>query len=316
MYFINPINLKKLVKKNNFLTDNEGYEVEILNDHIYLFEKKSNYSDNFGYQWNKFYKTQMDNSNLKFSFDRLKKITNWDFNNLNNKNILEIGSGAGRFTRCILQKTTSNLYSVDFSDAVFANYKNNKEYINLSNLYLIKSSIYSMPLMDNVFDKVICLGVLQHTPNIDESIKNLVKKTKSGGEIIIDFYPLKGWWTKIHAKYLLRPLFKRINHRILLKLIKCYVPFFYYLSVFFNKIGLGLLTRFFPICDIKTLPNVDNIIDWVVLDTFDMLSPEYDQPQKVSTIKNLFIKYRVNVDFSGYIKINNMNCAVVRGTKK
>ena len=108
MYFINPINLKKLVKKNNYLTDNEGYEVEILNNHIYLFEKKSNYSDNFGYQWNKFYKTQMDNSNLKFSSDRLKKITNWDFNNLNNKNILEIGSGAGRFTRCILQKTTSS----------------------------------------------------------------------------------------------------------------------------------------------------------------------------------------------------------------
>ena len=34
----------------------------------------------------------------------------------------------------------------------------------------------------------------------------LIKKTKKGGSIVVDFYPYNGFWTKIDAKYLLRPI--------------------------------------------------------------------------------------------------------------
>jgi len=316
MLFINSLNSKQLIKNKNFLEDNEGLKVEIINECIYLFEKNAHYSDNFGFQWNNFYKTQIDDEKNDLSFKRLQKSTNWDFGSLDNNNILEVGSGAGRFTRCFLQHSNSNLYSVDSSEAIFANYKNNKDYIKNSNLFLIKSSVYNMPVKNNAFDKVICLGVLQHTPDIEKTIKCLIEKAKPGGEIIIDFYPIKGWWTKIHAKYLLRPFLKRLSNTNLLKLIKFYFPIFFYLSLFFNKVGLGFICRFFPICDLNTLPkNVKNIREWVILDTFDMFSPKYDQPQKIKNVSKIFKKYKTKINFEGYIKINAMDSAIVRATK-
>ncbi|MBK8495660.1 MAG: hypothetical protein IPL50_12025 [Chitinophagaceae bacterium] len=62
---------------------------------------------------------------------------------------------------------------------------------------------------------------------------------------------------------------------------------------FFNRIGIGrFVNRFIPICDIKgTLPgglSKQETREWCILDTFDMFSPEYDQPQKISTVKKWF----------------------------
>ena len=61
------------------------------------------------------------------------------------------------------------------------------------------------------FDKVFCFGVLQHTPDFQSSVKALISKTKPGGEVVVDFYPIKGWWTKVHAKYIFRPWTKRMS---------------------------------------------------------------------------------------------------------
>ena len=54
---------------------------------------------------------------------------------------------------------------------------------------------------DGSFDKVFCLGVLQHTPDFEASVRALVRKAKPGGEIAVDFYPIRGWWTKLNAVY-------------------------------------------------------------------------------------------------------------------
>ena len=91
---------------------------------------------------------------------------------------------------------------------------------------------------------------------------------------------------------------------------------FYYISLVFNKIGLHFLTRFFPICDLRTLPkNITNTKEWVILDTFDMFSPKYDQPQKLSHIKKIFNNYGTKVNFCGYIKVNQTQSAIIRATK-
>ena len=40
--------------------------------------------------------------------------TGWKAGQLAGQNLLEVGSGAGRFTRVVLQRTGATLYSVDF----------------------------------------------------------------------------------------------------------------------------------------------------------------------------------------------------------
>ena len=86
---------------------------------IYRFAKKKNYAENFGFQWNIFSKTQIDNFKTKVSKVRLSKQTNWIKNDFNNKSItLEAGGGAGRFSHAFLNQFTGKLVSVDLSSAV------------------------------------------------------------------------------------------------------------------------------------------------------------------------------------------------------
>jgi SAM-dependent methyltransferase len=317
---INPFNNKLLTRIGEELKDEEGNSFPIVNG-VPRFTEGHNYSDNFGFQWNKFQKTQIDREtkNSTFSKERFFTATNWDKEDMTNKNILEVGSGAGRFTQIVLDYTKATLYSLDYSDAVSANYRNNVHH--LGRLKLFQASIYAMPFPDNSFDKVFCFGVLQHTPDFRKSIQCLVDKAKPGGEIVVDFYPIKGWYTKINAKYMLRPFTKKMSHEKLLnkieknanKLIKAYN--------FFDKIKMGIIAhRFLPICNInRTLPtnlSKETLREWVILDTFDMFSPAYDNPQRLSTVKNWMQESGAAVTFSGFkTYANNRKVAVVKGIK-
>lgn len=300
----------------------------LMENYALIFPKKNgafrivndnNYTENFGYQWNKFAGTQVDKaSKLEMSKTRLFAETNWDKEDLTGKNILEVGSGAGRFTQILLDHTNANVYSVDYSNAVEANYHNNGPHPRLQ---LFQASIYEMPFAKAQFDKVLCIGVLQHTPNFEQSVKALIEMVKPGGELVVDFYGINGWWTKLHAKYLYRPFTKKMNHQRLYQLIDKNIDWMIKTSRFFSKIGLGkIVNRFIPICDIDgTLPaslNYQQLRELCVLDTFDMFSPEYDQPQKISTVTKWFDQHGMSDVWGGKIYYENAMASVVKGRKK
>ena len=213
---------------------------------VYKIAAEDNYTKNFGYQWNKFVGTQVDKSSkLEMSKLRFFAETGWDKEDLSGKNILEVGSGAGRFSQIILDYTKANLYSVDYSNAVEANYKNNGPH---ERLQLFQASIYDMPFANAQFDKVICIGVLQHTPDFKKSVQSLLEMAKPGAEVIVDFYGVNGWWTKLQAKYLLRPFTKKMSHEKLNKIIESNIDWMIKASLFFSKIGLSkIINRFIPI---------------------------------------------------------------------
>jgi SAM-dependent methyltransferase len=255
-----------------------------------------NYTDSFGFQWNRFASTQLDQS----SEERLFASTGWTPEELDGLDILEVGSGAGRFSRPILERTRANLYSVDYSTAVDANWRNNGA-IAPDRFHLFQASIYEMPFPDNSFDKVLCLGVLQHTPDFEASVKALVAKAKPGGEIVVDFYRRKPW-TKLHAKYLLRPLTRRMNHKRLLGLIERNVDWMIAAHKLLTRVGLHALTRFLPLVDITgTFPKhltPQQVREWAILDTFDMFSPEFDNPQRLRDVVAMFLRANTAVTFS------------------
>lgn len=317
---INPKTRDELVRDDDKLIDSNGNIFPIIKG-VPRISQLNNYTNNFGMQWNKFDKTQLDRETEGLLLSQLRFFaeSGWDPSELDGTNILEVGSGAGRFTKVVLERTKANLFSVDYSDAVTANYSNNGvKYADRLNLY--QASIYEMPFNDNVFDKVFCFGVLQHTPNFQLSIKALLSKVKIGGEVVVDFYPVKGWWTKIHAKYLFRPLTKKINHVKLLKIIENNVGWLIYISKLLNKFGLSFLTRFIPLVDLKTIPtlglNNDQYREWVILDTFDMFSPEYDNPQKIDEVAKMFRLCGAKITFSDFVEYSpGCKAAVVRAIK-
>src|SRR5687767_8679476 len=213
---INHFTGKSLSQKEDHYVDIEG-NIFPVSKGVLRLVSDDNYTASFGFQWNKFQKTQIDrdNNNTKQSAERFFAQTNWDKEDLTGKDVLEVGSGAGRFSQVFLDHTNGNLYSVDYSDAVSANYRNNGHHGERFKLF--QASIYEMPFPDNSFDKVFCFGVLQHTPDFKQSVKCLIDKVKPGGEVVVDFYPINGWWTKLHSKYILRPITKKMTHDTLLK---------------------------------------------------------------------------------------------------
>mgnify|MGYP000048848165 CR=1 FL=1 len=89
---------------------------------------KTNYTSAFGLQWKKYRKTQLDSySNTNISRDRLQNACAEYYKLIEEKDfikILEVGCGAGRFTELLLSNKNVELTSVDYSDAVEANFEN------------------------------------------------------------------------------------------------------------------------------------------------------------------------------------------------
>lgn len=284
-----------------------------------VLDKTDNYTESFGYQWNTFTQTQIDHAESGLSKMRFFAETNWDKEDLSQKNVLEVGSGAGRFSEVILAHTQATLYSIDYSRAVEANYANNQAYG--SRLYLFQASIYEMPFAPNQFDKVVCLGVLQHTPDFKKSVRCLAEQVKTGGELVVDFYPINGWWTKLHAKYIFRPITKKWNHDRLLRIIRANINYLIAAYKLLYRLKLGILTRFLPICDIYgTFPHQDmpkeQLRELCILDTFDMFAPQYDNPQRIATVKKWFEECGLFVTWSGFVQYGNAKAATVKGIKK
>src|SRR5436305_10862293 len=201
-------------------------------------------------QWNAIRETQIDSAmgQGRISEQRFFSETAWEPAALAGLDILEVGSGAGRFSEVVLARTKANLYSVDYSTAVEANLANNGA-IAPERFHLFQASIYELPFPDESFEKVFCLGVLQHTPDFERSVQSLVRKAKTGGEIVVDFYCMRGFWTKISAKYLLRPLTRRMPQERLLRTIERHIGWLIKAHQGLTRLGLGALTRFLPIVD-------------------------------------------------------------------
>jgi len=317
---INPKNNYSLHLVGYNLVDIDGNAFPIIHG-VPRITYQENYTQNFGVQWNKFDKTQLDREGdgLDLSRKRFFAETHWDKEDLSEKDILEVGSGAGRFSKVVLEHTKGNLYSVDYSDAVTANMKNNG-HIAPDRFHLLQASIYELPFPDSSFDKVFCFGVLQHTPDFDASIKALIQKAKPGGEIAVDFYPIKGWWTKINTKYLLRPITKRMSHDKLLHMIEANVDWLIKAHFVLHRVGLGVFARFLPVCNIKeSFPQsltASELREWTILDTFDQYSPQHDHPQRMANVVKMFEKHGARVTFAGVESYDDGGAAyVVRGLR-
>src|SRR5207245_10165600 len=74
--------------------------------------------------------------------------------------------------------------------------------------HAFQASIHEIPLPHEMFDKIFCLGVLQHTPDVKKTYMSLVPFLKPGGELVVDCYLSQPLKHMVNPKYLLRPFFK------------------------------------------------------------------------------------------------------------
>ena len=256
----------------------------VLRNAIPRFVPDDQYAGSFGFQWNKFRRTQLDSyTGLPLTADRLFFVTKWQ-RELHGERILEAGSGAGRFTEVLLG-TGATVFSFDLSSAVDANQVSNGAWPNLN---LFQGSIYDIPLPEQHFDKVVCLGVLQHTPDPERAFASLASHVKPGGELAVDVYSRR-WQQLVSWKYLLRPFTTRIPQKTLFRMIEIVVSVLLPVSIFLRRIGGKVGGRIMPILEYSHwgLPYKLNR-EWAILDTFDMYSPAHDHPRNKAQVHEWF----------------------------
>lgn len=269
-----------------------------------------NYSTSFGFQWNKHRKTQLDSrSGLSLSRDRLLVATGWNaLTEAKGLKILEAGSGAGRFTE-VLVSIDAQVWSFDYSSAVDANAANNGA---APNLRLFQGDIYRMPFADGSFDWVLCLGVIQHTPDPAASFRSLASKVRPGGWLAIDVYT-RSLAHALQWKYLLRPITRRIDKRCLYSFLAKMVPLLLPGTQLLKRLLGRFGSRLSPIVEYSQLGLASELnTEWALLDTFDMYSPAHDHPQSLRTVRRWFEK-------EGFVDIDvfyGPNGVVGRGRRK
>lgn len=264
-------------------------KVEIKNG-IPRFVPSDDYAGNFGLQWNRFRLTQLDShTKLPLTSDRFWNNTRWKGEDVRGKTVLEVGSGAGRFTEILLQ-AGANVISFDLSSAVDANFNANAK---KGNLLLFQASVYDLPVKDNFFDFVLCHGVLQHTPEPERAYRIIFDKLRPGGRISIDYY-LKTWrlvpWST--PKYVWRPITSKMDPEKLLRIIRAYIPWWLPVDTLIKKIPkigpvIGALTLV-PCWNYYYLPlSKEQKKEWAIMDTFDALGARYDFPKTLREVEEM-----------------------------
>jgi SAM-dependent methyltransferase len=276
------------IQAGYLVSENEQQHRYPIRQFIPRFCAQSNYADNFGLQWNKFRTTQLDShSGQPISANRFWESTAWRPEDLAGQWVLDIGCGAGRFAEVALQ-AGANVVALDYSSAVDACYASLAHY---PNLHAVQGDVYALPFLQGAFPYVYSLGVLQHTPDVARAFGALPRMLCAGGRLCVDFYGM-GFGTLLHAKYALRPVTKHMSQQKLLHVLESTVPTMLSLSRGLGAIPMlgRYLKRLVPVANYAGTYALsgEQLREWALLDTFDMLAPEFDKPQTPTRVRRWF----------------------------
>lgn len=267
------------VREGHLVEPRTGERYPIKN-YIPRFVPQENYAKSFGVEWAVHCRTQYDEySGVSLSQKRFEEEAKWE-KDLGEQRVLEVGSGSGRFTREAL-KTGALLVSFDYSNAVEANYAQNGA---SDRLLLVQASVYEAPFRREYFNKAFCFGVLQHTPDPKAAFMKMVQQVRPGGRVASDVYLKNIAKWLLGTKYWVRPFTRNRDPERLYARLKKYVDVMWPLAKVVRRIpriGPALNWRLLIADYSRDLPDAsdEQLREWAHLDTFDMLSPQYDKPQ-------------------------------------
>ncbi len=97
-----------------------------------------------------------------------------------NKRVLEAGCGTGLILERI-DRVASEAIGVDLSRGMLGHARER-------GLSVVQASVTALPFADSSFDTVCSFKVLAHVPDIDAALAELVRVTRPGGHLVLEFY--------------------------------------------------------------------------------------------------------------------------------
>jgi SAM-dependent methyltransferase len=268
-----PTDSSPLVEAESRLECPQGHAFQVVRG-IPRFVESEGYVEHFGLQWRQFPKTQLDSyTGLPISRDRLRRCLGEEvWRRLPEMSVLECGCGAGRFTEVLLKEGAA-VTSVDLSSAVEAN----AEMFPAGERHRVaQADIVKLPFQQGRYDLVLCLGVIQHTTDPEQTIAALYAQVKPGGWLVIDHYTRGvGRWTSVKPFY--RAVMKRLRPdtalRFTERLVDTFLPL--HRRARNSRPAWFLLCRVSPITTFyRSAPSLPEPLqrEWALLDTHDSLT--------------------------------------------
>jgi SAM-dependent methyltransferase len=233
------------------------------------FVSDEGYSDNFGFQWNRWARIQFEDENVGRSMQghtsaMFEAITGFSRHKLTGRTVLDLGCGPGRFTDVALHMG-ARVVAVDYSSAIDAAKKNFTD--KSLDVLFIQADALKLPIKPNSLDYGFSIGVLHHTPSPQRGVNEVFRVIREGGSFAVRVYPATGFYT-----YFMVTFWRKIF--VGLKPLFGHTPPLLY-SYFFGTIGylLGKIWRplSYPLRAIfptAWLPD----LRWTILDTFDAIA--------------------------------------------
>jgi 2-polyprenyl-3-methyl-5-hydroxy-6-metoxy-1,4-benzoquinol methylase len=254
------------------------------------------YTASFGLQWNHFRRTQLDSyTGHPISRQRLTRLLGGSLDGLRGKLVLEAGCGAGRFTELLLE-AGARVVAVDLSTAVDANRDNCSRFAGHA---VIQGDIRRLPFAPEQFDVVVCVGVVQHTPDPEETMTALCRHVKPGGLLVMDHYTHGAHRARIVPK-LVRELLIRQTPEVALEtceaLMRTLWPIhqasWWLRRVPGAKIARKIWLRMSPLVDYHDEfshlgPRL--VYEWALLDMHDSLTDRYKHLRSADQIREQLI---------------------------
>jgi SAM-dependent methyltransferase len=219
------------------------------------------YTRSFSYEWSRFRKTQLDSHTGRTDTrDRLQASLNFPIESLKGKLVLDAGCGMGRFAE-VVAAHGGEYVGLDYSFAVDAA---NANAGHLPGVHFVQADLFHLPFADEVFDLVMSLGVLHHTPDPRRAFAGLPRVLKPGGQLTITVYDAGNKVYVANSRFW-RRFTTRMPRRVLHLLSYAAAPLYYPWTL----PGIGRLLR------TVAFISLERDWRWRVLDTFDWYSPQY-----------------------------------------
>jgi len=234
---------------------------------VFRFVEAQHYAASFGWQWQRYSKTQLDTRGTKVDAG-FRMRTGIRPEELRGKLILDVGCGMGRFAE-VATRWGARVVGIDLSLAceVAAHNLGDREFVAL------QADVLNLPFAPESFDLIYSIGVLHHTPNCEQAFKSLPQYLKPGGTVAVWLYSGYNKWYRFSDLY--RKVTPRISPRTLNAFFRVSVPFFYYVDRGLRAVPVigppmaGLVHHVFPV----NLGGTD--AEFRILDTLDWYSPQY-----------------------------------------
>jgi len=257
------------------------------------FVDSDDYAAAFGWQWTHFRRSQLDSyTGTSISRDRLTRCLGGSLSVVRGQTVLEAGCGAGRFTEILLE-AGARVVAADLSSAVDANYQNCGDH---PDYFVCQADIRRLPVAPHAFDIVLCLGVVQHTPQPEETIAALARYLAPAGLLVIDHYsedyPVTGP-RRVLRDFLLRMPPERAR-AVALGTTRALLPL--HRALWRQRRGFGRLRRYLgrvsPVVDYyEAYPELGArlLSEWAVLDTHDTLTDRYKHLRRPDQIRDTLV---------------------------